>query len=96
MEFFDSLGVSESKINNLKLYCKFKGIKKIEYNETSFQSDNSESCGLFVLFFIFQRMFNLDLTFDEILEEIFEINKNVNEETVVNFCESLHLDSSEH
>ena len=40
-----------------------KGIKTITYNESSFQTDNSDSCGLFVIYFIWQRMFNLDLNF---------------------------------
>jgi hypothetical protein len=89
LECFDSLGVTETKLNNLKTFCKFKGIQKLEFNETAFQSDNSESCGLFVLYFIFHRMFNLDLSFDEILEEIFNIDKTINEQNIKIFCSSV-------
>ena len=66
-----------------------KGIKTIKYNETSFQSDNSESCGLFVIYFIWQRMFNLDLSFDQILEESFSADNGLNELKVKEFCQNL-------
>jgi hypothetical protein len=86
LEYFDSLGVNENKLNNLKNYCHFKGILKIDYNETGFQKEDSESCGLFVLYYVFKRMFNLDLTFEEILNDIFESDNSLNELNVSNFC----------
>ena len=70
--------MDSEKLKNLKIYGKLKGIKTIKYNETAFQSDNSESCGLFVIYFIWQRMFNLDLSFDEILEESFFSENSIN------------------
>ena len=89
LECFDSLGVNENKLNNLKTYCQFKTISKIDYNETSFQREDSDSCGLFVLYYIFKRMINLDLTFEELLEEIFETDNNLNELHVINFCKAI-------
>ena len=96
MEYFDSLGVSENKLNNLKRFSKFKTISIINYNETAFQKEDSDSCGLFVLYFIFKRMFNLDLTFEEILDDIFEINNNTNELNVSNFCINILKEESDY
>ena len=81
--------MDSEKLNNLKIYGKLKGIKSIEYNETAFQTDNSESCGLFVIYFIWQRMFNLDLNFDQMLEESFVSDKDLNELKVKEFCQNL-------
>ena len=81
--------MDSDKLNSLKIYGQLKGIKKIQYNETAFQADNSESCGLFVIYFIWQRMFNLDLNFDEILEESFFSDKHLNELKVKEFCQNL-------
>jgi hypothetical protein len=73
----------------LQNYGKFKGIKTLEVNETAFQSDNSESCGLFVLYFLFERVHNFDLTFKVLLEDIFEENTSLNELKVIEFCKDL-------
>jgi hypothetical protein len=89
LEYFDSLGVTEDKINKLKSFCKLKTVTKINYNETAFQKDDSQSCGLFVLYFIFKRMFNLDFTFEEIIEDIFEKDNNLNELNVDKFCRDI-------
>ena len=91
---FDSLSVDADKLNNLKIYGKLKGIKTIKYNESSFQTDNSDSCGLFVIYFIWQRMFNLDLNFDQILEEIFVADNDLNELKVKEFCQNLEEDKN--
>ena len=92
IEVFDSLGVNEEKLNNIKQYFKFRGIKTLEYNESKFQSETSESCGLFVIYFLIERLYNLDLTFDDILEDIFDINSALNEDKVIRFCENILLD----
>ena len=44
---------------------------------------------VFVIYFIWQRMFNLDLSFDEILEHIFDHETSLNELKVTKFCEKL-------
>jgi hypothetical protein len=92
---FDSLGIDEDKLKNLKLCLKFKTISTLEYNETAFQSDATESCGLFVLYYIFERLHNFDLTLDMLLEDIFENNCNENEEKVTKFCKNIILSESE-
>jgi hypothetical protein len=95
LEYFDSLGVTENKLTILKSFCRLKSITKINYNETAFQKDNSQSCGLFVLYFVFKRMFNLDLTFQEILNDIFETDNNLNELNVTKFCTNIIKGESE-
>ena len=90
IECFDSLGVNNDKKENLKRFCHFRGIKEIHFNETQFQDNLSESCGKFTLYFIIERMHNLDLTFDEILEELFDPEDTKENETrVINFTDNL-------
>ena len=93
IEIFDSLGIDLTKLNTLKLFCKFCGVKNMQYNETSFQDQNSNSCGFFVIYYIWQRMYNLDLSFDEILELSFEKEIHLNENIVKMFCESLEKEN---
>jgi len=51
----------------------------------SFQSEISTSCGKFVLYFIFERLTNLDIPYFELLEEIFKENSSANEKIVEDF-----------
>ena len=89
IEVFDSLGVDSEKEKVIKTYFKFQGIKSIQFNESVFQNQQSNTCGLYVIYFIWQRMFNLDLSFDDILEEIFNHETDLNELKVKQFCEKL-------
>lgn len=89
IECFDSLGIDENKKDLLSKYCKIRNVKEIEYNETQFQTSTSSTCGYFVLYFAIHRMHNLDLTFDDILEDIFSFNLTINEEKVQQFCDEL-------
>ena len=89
IEVFDSLGIDSQKEKNIETYFKFRGIRSIQFNESVFQNQESTTCGLFVIYFIWQRMFNLDLSFDEILEHIFDHETSLNELKVTKFCEKL-------
>jgi hypothetical protein len=89
LECFDSLGLTDKKKENLLKYCSFRYVKELKYNETSFQSEDSTTCGLFTVYFLIERMHNLDLTFNELLEEIFDEDKLKNELKVENFCKSV-------
>ena len=92
LECFDSLGISTEKKALFEKYCKFRGIEELEFNETSFQPLNSNSCGLYALYYIIQRLHNLDLSFQEILEEIFDDkNKEKNEQIVQEFCLNIKM-----
>jgi hypothetical protein len=89
IECFDSLGINEEKKENLKKYCCFNRMKELIFNETAFQTQTSNTCGLFTIYFIFQRMHNLDLDFDEFLDDFFDTNESLNEIKVQEFCDSI-------
>ena len=92
LEIFNSLGGDTFKDiqNHLKFTCKLQ----IHSNETPFQSDSSSSCGYFCIFFAVNRMLNLDMSFEHLLEHLFTDNLEINETNVRRFCENL-LESSD-
>lgn len=81
IECFDSLGITGEKYLFLK-NCSFGGVKKLIFNKTAFQKDDSTSCGKFVIYYIFERFFNQDIDFHTLLEEIFVKDLNINEQRV--------------
>jgi len=85
LEVFDSLGIDDVKKNVLQKSFQIRGIHEIEFNLTQFQSNDSDSCGKFVLYFIVNRLHNLDHSFKDILNEIFEPNLSENEKKVEKF-----------
>jgi len=89
LECFDSLGINEEKKQKLVNFCSFRNVKELKYNETPFQCDDSSTCGLFTIYFLIERMHNLDLTFYEVLEEIFDEDKLKNEKKVEQFCNNI-------
>ena len=92
IECFDSLGIDDKKLNVLKTVCKFRGVKELEFNETQFQPNNSNECGLFTLYFLVERMHNLDLSFDELLEEIFDASdQDKNNFKVLEFAKNFNI-----
>ena len=86
IELFDSLGVDSEKKLMVENFCKFS-TKEIIFNESAFQDLESDTCGKFALYFAIERMHNLDLSFEEILHDLFETDKFRNEEKVQNFCD---------
>jgi hypothetical protein len=93
IECFDSLGVNYQKKKILQENCKFRNVTNIHFNETIFQKNDSNSCGLFTIYFIIERMFNLDIEFEELLEDIFSEDLNSNEEKVLKFCKDILIDN---
>jgi len=89
VECFDSLGVSPDKFMLLQKYCKWRCGSYITFNETQVQSNLTSTCGNFVLYFAFQRLHNLDLSFSDILNEIFDLDIDNNEKRVVRFFEEV-------
>lgn len=85
-EYFDSLGVTNEKLQNLNALHIFPLHSSVKFNETAVQSKTSDTCGLFVLYFLIQRMHNFDLSFNELLDEIFDIDCEKNENTVKLFA----------
>jgi hypothetical protein len=88
LEIFDSLGVDENKEQKLLSYINFN-VKKLIFNQSQFQSNDTDTCGKFCFFFIVQRLHNLDLNYDEFLEEMFVKDPETNEKIVNEFCDNL-------
>jgi hypothetical protein len=86
IEIFDSLG---TKIDILKPFLTFKGNPTILFNDCAFQSLTSNTCGYFAITFLIERSFNLDLKYKEVLAETFNIDSEINETMVVDFCKNL-------
>lgn len=88
LEIFDSLSFRPHLILP---YLNFREKLSLECNETQVQSNESILCGKFVITFCVERMLNLDLSFQMLLDDIFEINKEANEKIVTDFCDNLLL-----
>lgn len=88
VECFNSLGFSQTS-NLLHTYCKFTNVQDLEFNVTSVQKPDSDTCGLFVLYFIIQRMHNLDIPFKNLMNEIFSNDLNKNEDNVTTFINTI-------
>jgi len=89
LEVFDSLGIDESKKLFLRNNLRLPGIKEIIFNSTQFQKNDTNSCGKYVLYFLINRLHNIDHSFGEILEEIFVPDLDKNEKKVQDFYEDL-------
>ena len=87
---FDSIGIDEQKKQMLESFFKhFKGVKEIHFNETQFQTSTSATCGQFTIYFLVQKSFNKDLSFQELLEEIFQKDSTKNELLVKHFFDKV-------
>ena len=92
LEIFNSLG--GDTFNEIKNHLKFTCKLEIHSNETPFQSKLSTSCGYYCIFFAVNRILNLDMSFEHLLEHLFTNNIEINESNVKRFCEQL-LQSSD-
>ena len=90
IECFDSLGLTDLKKDLIVKHCKFT--QEIIFNETQFQKLDSDTCGLFVIYFCIERSFNADLDFETFLELCFVENCEENELIVKKFCSDILLD----
>ena len=89
IECFDSLGINTLKRDILENSCRFRGIKELTFNETQVQDNNSSTCGYFSIYFLIERMHNLDLLFEDFLDDIFVEDLSKNEEIVQKFCRNI-------
>jgi hypothetical protein len=86
LEIFDSLSFRPDLVMP---YLNFTENLKIDYNQSELQSNNSILCGKFVITFCVERMMNLDLSFNMLLDDVFLLNKESNDKIVTDFCEEL-------
>jgi len=85
IECFDSLGIDNKKKQILFNQLKHFKVKKVKFNVTAVQLDSSNTCGLFVLYFLIHRNYNKDVGFAEFLNSIFTSCKETNENNVLKF-----------
>ena len=85
MEVFDSLG---STAEYIKKHIPLKG--KFEYNTFPVQCEDSYYCGAFVVYFLIERYSNLDLDFEDVLNDIFSPHCEENQATVKEFLAKLN------
>ena len=86
LECFDSLGIDNGKKMFIASQLRQKGIGRIKFNVTQVQSSDSDTCGWFVLYFLIQRYHNRDLSFDELMNDIFVLSQTENEKLVNTFA----------
>lgn len=79
LELFNSLG---SKAREIEKVLPFE---KIVFNKSRVQSDESELCGLFSLYYVTARINNMDMDFCDFLEHFFSTNLEENDTIVTNF-----------
>ena len=78
LECFDSLGVCNQK-KQILTSRHFLGVRKLKFNESQIQPDSSSLCGQYSIYFLFERLHNLDYKFHELLNEIFSDNLEDNQ-----------------
>ena len=88
VEVFDSVGTTTAFLkevleNNIEGQC--------VYNVSRVQGEESDKCGEFCAYFIFNRFANLDLDLSELLNDIFEEDTATNEKNVVTFIREFAL-----
>ena len=77
---FDSLGSSKAFVEK---NIPFKVV--VDFNTDPVQAPYSSSCGEFCIFFISQRLLNLDLFYSDFLHAIFSSDLSINEQRVKDF-----------
>ncbi len=87
LEVFDSLGVSAEYI---KKNIPLKGV--FEFNTFPVQCNDSYYCGAFVVYYLIERYSNLDLEFEDFLNDIFSTNCLENQKKVKNFLLNLNFE----
>jgi len=87
LELFNSLGSKD--LADIKPYLNFNFKADLSFNNTPVQLPTSSTCGLFCIYFAAHRLFNLDESFEEFLEENFSTSLQENENKVTAFCQHL-------
>ncbi len=85
-EIFDSLGTNAAYIQK---HIPFKG--RFEYNTFAVQCNDSYYCGGFVVYYLVERYSNLDLEFEELLNDLFSPQCEENQIKVKAFLANLNF-----
>ena len=81
-EVFNSLGTEKKFLTESLEFKTF-----YEYNITAVQKSDSIQCGQFCIFFIVNRLFNLDVEFEDLINELFVADLEKNEQIVKDFIQ---------
>lgn len=84
IEVFDSLGADRD--NLIQRLSKLGN--KIIFNESRVQATGTKTCGLFCLYVAFWRLCDLDLSFEEVMKNIFFSDMIKNEALVEEFSQT--------
>lgn len=87
LEIFNSLGFEN--LNAVKPYLTFPFRAELTYNNSPLQASDTSTCGLYCIYYAIHRFLNLDLNFEDFLEETFKKDVNKNELKVTLFCTHL-------
>ena len=82
VEIFDSLRSEEEEVKIFQIYG-----SRILFNETKVQGPESTKCGLFCIYVAFWRLTNLDLSFMEVMSDLFSNSFKRNDQLVDKFIE---------
>ena len=81
---FDSLGANQDNI----ISSLGRLGNRIVFNESRVQAVGSKTCGLFCLYVAFWRLCDLDLSFEEVIKNIFYSDTSKNEALVQDFLQT--------
>jgi hypothetical protein len=87
-ELFDPLGSSETEAKKYAEACHLQN-GRLLFNKSKIQTTNMISCGAFCVTFAVNRLENPDMTFQEILDEVFSGHPIEDEKRSIQFVEDL-------
>jgi hypothetical protein len=87
LECFDSLGLRDGET----ILDRLEPVKKVIFNKSPVQPLHSDKCGWYAIYFATARMLNCDLPFQEILNDYFEKDLEVNDQIVEKFRQNKEL-----
>lgn len=90
VEVFNSLGTDDEALELYRnIAMKLNFISEVHFNVTQVQASSTATCGRFCVYFLFKRIFNFDLSFDDLLNDIFTDKLQENEKKISTFFDGL-------
>jgi hypothetical protein len=90
LELFDSLGSEENQKNILvQNYNLLKDTTKVKISHQCYQDPESDTCGLFCVYFITKRIYHMNESLEDVLRTIFSSDVEQNERLVARFAQEL-------
>ena len=92
-ELFDPLGVRTSLISSLTEKGVFSEDSIVFFNESAVQHKDSNLCGQFCVTFLTERLENPDISFSDLINQIFSSNLQNNDTVVKEYIKELNHDA---